>query len=436
MNQISQALKGLATKETRAVARDEAYPLDDLLSDIAVGHTVILANRLRNPDHSLDIRPAGIGRNLRVKVNANIGTAPDHQDMENEKAKLAAAVVAGADTVMDLSLGKEIIACRRMILAKSGIPVGTVPIYQAVWETLTQGRTLAGLTVDKLFAVIEEHARDGVDFITVHCGLTLEALERLRQQGRITDVVSRGGAMLMAWMIHNQKENPLLTHFERLLDLAGKYDLTLSLGDGLRPGCLADATDRAQIQELIVLGELAARAREARVQVIIEGPGHVPLDQVETNVRIQKMLCGGAPFYVLGPLVTDVAAGHDHIAAAIGGAAAGVAGADFLCCVSPAEHLRLPEAADVREGVVATRIAAHAADLARGHREAWERDLAMAQARKRLDWPAQIELALDSARAGALHDQDLSAEKEACTMCGSFCAMKLVRECLGAGGAA
>jgi len=425
VTQLEQAQKGVLTPEMKIVAEDEGLHPEDLLRDVAAGFTVIPANKLRPRN-----RQVGIGRNLKVKVNANIGTSSDQADIEVELAKLRAALDVGADTVMDLSTGGDIEACRRAVIADCPLPVGTVPIYQAAIETAARLGGIVMMTVDSIFEVIERQALDGVDFITVHSGLNLESLERLRKQGRLTDVVSRGGAFLITWMIYHQQENPLYEHYDRLLDLAGKYDLTLSLGDGLRPGCLADATDRAQIQELIVLGELAARAKAAGVQAMIEGPGHVPLDQIETNIRLQKSLCQGAPFYVLGPLVTDVAAGHDHIACAIGGALAGMYGADFLCYVTPAEHLRLPTPADVREGVIAAKIAAHAADLAKGNQRALERDAQMARARKNLDWERQIDLALDPVKASAYHRESPSAEEGVCTMCGKYCAIKLVREYL------
>jgi phosphomethylpyrimidine synthase len=409
-----------------AVSEAEGVHIDDLIADVAAGRTVIPANI-----HRANVNPLGVGRNLRVKVNANIGTSSDHADIRTELEKLRLAVEAGADTVMDLSTGGDLDECRRAVIKSSPLPVGTVPIYQAALEAATRDGGIVKLTADGLFDVIERQLLDGVDFITVHCGLNLEALARLKNQGRITDVVSRGGAFLTTWMLYHQKENPLFEQYDRLLDLARRHDATLSLGDGLRPGCLADATDRAQIQELIVLGELASRAKAAGVQVMIEGPGHVPLDQVETNIKLEKYLCQGAPFYVLGPLVTDLAAGHDHIACAIGGAAAGMHGADFLCCVTPAEHLRLPTPEDVYEGVIASKIAAHAADLARGRGRSLEVDARMAQARKDLDWKCQIALALDSKKAARYHDADASADDEVCTMCGKYCAIKLVRDYLG-----
>jgi len=306
--------------------------------------------------------------------------------------------------------------------------VGTVPIYQAAVQTAHEKGGIVHLTSDLLFRAVELQAKDGVDFMTVHCGVTLAALERLRVQGRTTDIVSRGGAFLATWMLYHQRENPFYEDFDRLLSVAREYDITLSLGDGLRPGSLADATDRAQIHELLTLGELTERAWDAGVQVMIEGPGHIPLNQVEANVVLQKQLCKGAPFYVLGPLVTDVAAGYDHIACAIGGAVAGMAGADFLCYVTPAEHLKLPSPEDVREGVIASRIAAHAADIARGHPGAIEWDHEMSRARKALDWKKQISMAIDPSRAEEYRARSKPSSDDVCTMCGEFCAIKIVRE--------
>jgi phosphomethylpyrimidine synthase len=306
--------------------------------------------------------------------------------------------------------------------------VGTVPIYQVAIETTRGGKSLVDMTADDIFKVIERQAEDGVDFITVHCGLTREAAGRIKTEGRIMDVVSRGGSFTVAWMIHNQKENPLYEYYERLLDIALSYDLTLSLGDGLRPGCIADATDRGQIQELITLGELAQQALEKGVQVMIEGPGHVPIDQIEANIKLQKSLCHGAPFYVLGPLVTDTAPGYDHITSAIGGAIAGMHGADYLCYVTPAEHLRLPTIEDVREGVIASKIAAHAADIAKGINGALERDMNMAKCRKKLDWEGQIKASLDPEHTRKIRDSRAPCDSDVCTMCGEFCAIKILNQ--------
>jgi phosphomethylpyrimidine synthase len=425
VTQLEAARQGRQTPEMQEVARREGLPVETIQEGLARGVVVLPANAVRKK-----ARPAGIGRGLTIKVNANIGTSSDHVDLEEEWTKLRICVDAGADTVMDLSTGGDLPHILRTMLSRSPLPIGTVPIYQAAVETIREKGALVHLTADKLFEVIEAQAREGVDFVTVHCGVTLSSLERLKRQGRVTDIVSRGGAFLATWMVYHGKENPLFEHYDRLLELARRYDLTLSLGDGLRPGCLADATDRAQVQELIHLGELRAAALAAGVQVMIEGPGHVPLNQVEANIQLQKRLCEDAPFYVLGPLVTDIAAGHDHIACAIGGALAGMAGADFLCYVTPSEHLKLPTPEDVREGIMAARIAAHAADLARGNARAWERDRAMAQARKELDWEKQISLCLDPEKARKFRNERPPQESEVCTMCGPFCAIKLVREFL------
>jgi phosphomethylpyrimidine synthase len=419
MTQIIEARKGNRTPEMDAVARAEGLSVDHILEGVANGTIVIT----RNAKHAT-ISPLGIGKGLRTKINANIGTSKDRMSIPDEIEKLKAAVSAGADAIMDLSTGGPIVEIRKEILKQSTVAVGTVPIYQAAVETVEQGKSVVQMDPDLLFRIIEEQAEEGVDFITVHCGVTIESVERLKRQGRIMDVVSRGGAFHLEWIICNDAENPLYAQYDRLLEIAKKYDMTLSLGDGMRPGCLADATDRAQIEELIILGELRDAALEAGIQVMIEGPGHVPINQVETNIRIQKELCKGAPFYVLGPLVTDVAPGYDHITSAIGGAIAGAAGADFLCYVTPSEHLRLPDIEDVREGVVASRIAAHAADIAKGVKGAMDWDKEMARRRKALDWNGQIELSMNPERARKLRQSSLPKETDVCTMCGEFCSMK------------
>jgi phosphomethylpyrimidine synthase len=423
MTQLAKARSGITTPEMETVAEREKVNILELRDKIAEGRVVIPSNIKHK-----GLVPCGVGEGLFIKVNANIGTSSDRISLKEELAKLKVAVEAGADTVMDLSTGGDINLCRRRILEASKVPVGTVPIYQAVVEMAEKRGGLIRLTVDDIFEVIEKHAADGVDFITVHCGLTRAALDQLKKQGRVTDIVSRGGSFLAAWMLHHDRENPLYEHYDRLLPIAKKYDVTLSLGDGLRPGCLADATDRAQVHELMTLGELTKLAWEQDVQVMIEGPGHVPLNQIKANVLLQKQLCHHAPFYVLGPLVTDVAAGHDHVACAIGGAVAGEAGADFLCYVTPTEHLCLPGVEDVREGVVVTKIAAHAADIARGHKLAIDRDRKMAEARKNLDWETQIDLAIDGKKARKLREENPPSEEDACTMCGKYCAIKQVRD--------
>jgi phosphomethylpyrimidine synthase len=425
MTQILEARKGNITPEMEAVARTEGVGLDHVIEGVANGTIVIT----RNAGHT-SITPLGIGKGLRTKINANIGTSKDRMSIEDEIEKLKVAVSAGTDAVMDLSTGGPIIEIRKEILKHSTVAIGTVPIYQAAVETVGEGRPIVQMDPEVLFRVIEDQAEEGVDFVTVHCGVTISSIERLKRQGRIMDVVSRGGAFHLEWIIYNEAENPLYTQYDRLVEICKKYDMTLSLGDGMRPGCLADATDRAQIEELITLGELRDIALEAGVQVMIEGPGHVPINQVETNMKIQKELCKGAPFYVLGPLVTDVAPGYDHITSAIGGAIAGAAGADFLCYVTPSEHLRLPDLEDVREGVIASRIAAHAADIAKGVKGAIDWDKEMARRRKALDWKGQIELSINPERARKLRESSMPKESDVCTMCGEFCSMKGVSQYL------
>ncbi|UCB44156.1 MAG: phosphomethylpyrimidine synthase ThiC [Dehalococcoidales bacterium] len=425
MTQLELARKGIILPQMRAVAEREGVEAEFIRQGIVNGTIVISHNTTRK-----DVVPYGIGQGLRTKVNANIGTSSDFGDVDTELAKLQAAVESGADTVMDLSTGGDISSIRREIIARSTVPVGTVPVYQAGIETIREHGAIVEMTVDDLFSAIEEHCRDGVDFITVHCGLTRSALDCLKQQKRVADVVSRGGAFMIGWMLHNDCENPLYEYYDRLLELARDFDVTLSLGDGMRPGCIADATDRAQMEELLIAGELVERAWQAGVQVMVEGPGHVPLNQIEANVKLEKSICKGAPFYVLGPLVTDVAAGYDHITAAIGGAVAAAAGADFLCYVTPAEHLSLPDPDDVREGVIASRIAAHAGDIAKGVKGAVQWDLEMSLARKRLDWEQQEKLSLQPELSRRVHHKH-DTTGEACSMCGNYCAMRLVEDYLG-----
>lgn len=424
MTRIELAKKGIITDEMKVVALAEGISPERLASDIAEGITVITRNKIH------DIAPLGIGKGLRTKINANIGTSKDKVSYDEEIKKLDVIVQYGADAVMDLSTGGDIKGLRNALIKRSPIAVGTVPIYEAVVRAVEEHGHIAKMRPDDLFDVIEDHAKEGVDFITVHCGVTLKAIERLRKDRRILDVVSRGGAFLLEWMIYNDKENPLYEQFDRLLEIAKRYDLTLSLGDGLRPGCLSDATDRSQLEELVTLGELRDRALSEGIQTIIEGPGHVPLNQVELNIKIQKEICKGAPFYVLGPLVTDIAMGYDHIAAAIGGAIAGAAGADFLCYVTPAEHIRLPNIDDVKEGVIASKIAAHAADIAKGVPGAIEKDKKMAKYRKNLDWEGQASLSLDPERVRNWRSQVPPTLSEVCSMCGEFCAIKTVERAL------
>jgi phosphomethylpyrimidine synthase len=423
MTQKIEAQKGIITKEMEIVARDEDVSTEWLREKIASGRIVIPANR-----NHRGVKPLGIGEGLRIKVNTNLGTSSDHIDLEEELRKLEVSIQAGTDAVMDLSTGGDIDAIRKEIIRHAPIPVGTVPIYEAAIEAAKKRNALAKMRVEDLFEVIERQAEEGVDFMTLHCGVTRNTVERLKRSHRLLGVVSRGGSFLVEWMIYNNQENPLYEHYDLILKIAREYDVTLSLGDGLRPGCLADATDRPQVAETIVLGELAERAWAEGVQVMIEGPGHVPLDQIEANVLLEKRLCKGAPFYVLGPLVTDISPGYDHITCAIGGAIAGKAGADFLCYVTPSEHLKLPTVEDVREGVIATRIAGHAADIARGNKKALERDIEMSKARKAFDWDRQIELSIDPEKARRYHEEGKSTGKDVCTMCGEFCAIKRVKD--------
>jgi phosphomethylpyrimidine synthase len=426
MTQVESARRGEVTDEIRAVADKESRAPGFIVEGLAGGTIVIPVNRLRRGRHAV-----GIGAGLSTKVNANIGSSSDEASLEGEIEKLRAALEAGADTVMDLSTGGDIPAIRRAVLDAASVPVGTVPIYEAAIRAVKAGKSMVEMTADEIFETIEDHLKSGVDFITVHCGVTRQAIDRLKECGRLTDVVSRGGSFTLEWMYFNEKENPLYEHYDRLLDMAHEYDATLSLGDGLRPGSLADATDLLQVSEMVVLGELVGRARRAGVQVMVEGPGHVPLHEVEANVILEKKMCSGAPFYVLGPLVTDISAGYDHIAGAIGGAVASAAGADFLCYVTPSEHLRLPTAEDVREGVVATRVAAHAGDIAKGIPGAYEWDLAMSEARKELDWDRMLKLALDPVKARRLRASSKPHDETLCTMCGEYCAMKKVKGVLG-----
>jgi phosphomethylpyrimidine synthase len=425
MTLIELAREGVIIDSIQEVARDEGLAPEKIAAGVASGSIVIT----KNTKHT-HIRPLGIGKDLRTKINANIGTSPDQFNIDHELQKLSVAIEAGADTVMDLSTGGDMVAVLRAILEHSTIPVGTVPIYEAVCNTVRGGKRLEDMSVDDLFETIERQATEGVDFVTVHCGVTRRAIGALKQQGRLTDIVSRGGAFLAVWMTHNDRENPLYEYYDRLLEIARAYELTLSLGDGLRPGCLADATDRPQLEELIVIGELVDRARDAGVQAMVEGPGHVPLNQVEANVLLEKRLCKGAPFYVLGPLVTDVTPGYDHISGAIGGALAAYAGADFLCYVTPSEHLRLPTIEDVREGVIASRIAAHAGDVARGLEGAREWDDRMSQARKALDWSTMFDLSIDPEKSKRYRSESIPTNGDVCTMCGEFCAMRRVEEAL------
>jgi len=422
VTQMHYARQGVTTEEMDYVARREGLEPEFVRSEVALGRAIIPANV-----HHTRLEPMGIGINLRCKINANIGNSAVTSDVERELDKLHVAVKFGSDTVMDLSTGGDITNIRQAIIDRSPVPIGTVPIYQAVQMV----KNPEELRVDDLFDVIEAQARQGVDYMTVHCGVLREFVPLVKD--RITGIVSRGGSLMAQWMLHHGRQNPLYTEFDRLLEICKRYDVSLSLGDGLRPGCLADASDAAQFAELGVLGELTLRAWEHDVQVMIEGPGHVPFDQIEMNVRKQIEVCHEAPFYVLGPLVTDIAPGYDHITSAIGATMAGYAGAAMLCYVTPKEHLGLPDLDDVRQGVIAYKIAAHAADVARHRPGARDRDDELSRARFRFDWNRQFALSLDPETARAMHDETLPDDyfKEApfCSMCGpKFCSMSITQK--------
>jgi phosphomethylpyrimidine synthase len=420
--QMSHARNGIVTPQMEQVLLAERISRADLLERVAAGRIVIPANH-NHPQ----LTAKGVGQGLSTKINVNLGVSEDCCNVELELDKVRRAIELKTDAIMDLSTFGDTRAFRRRTVEISPVMIGTVPVYDAVAR---YGKNVPDITVDDFFETVEMHARDGVDFITIHAGLNRIAVERIRQKPRLTHVVSRGGALLLHWMTANNRENPFYEHFDRLLEICRQHDVTISLGDGLRPGSLHDSTDAAQIQELIVLGELTLRAWQAEVQVMIEGPGHVPLNEIVTNMQIQKKLCHGAPFYVLGPIVTDVAPGYDHITSAIGGALAAAHGADFLCYVTPAEHLRLPDLDDMKEGIIAARIAAHAADIAKGIPGAQDWDNAMSHARKELDWPRMLELAMDPEKASAYRESSKPKDDQVCTMCGDLCAVKRSRQIL------
>jgi len=427
MTQLTAAREGRVTDEMARAAAADNIPAEDLRALIADGVAVLPFNR----GLEARVRAVAIGRGLRTKVNANVGTSRDRADLQLELCKARVAEEAGADAVMDLSTGGDLRAIRRAILAATSLPLGTVPVYEVAARAADDGRDFDDATADDMFDVVAGHAEDGVSFMTIHAGVTRDAVARLKAQGRELGIVSRGGALMAGWMARHGAENPFFEFYDRLLDVARAHDVTLSLGDGLRPGCLADANDRAQLTELLTLAELAARARRAGVQVMLEGPGHMPLDAVADHVRLQKAVSGGAPFYTLGPLVTDVAPGYDHITAAIGGAIAAAAGVDFLCYVTPAEHLGLPTLEDVRLGVIGALIAAHAGDVVKGVAGAAARDLEMARARRNFDWPRQAALAIDPAEAARRRAEDMPhVETDTCTMCANLCAVKLSAKAL------
>lgn len=420
MTQIEAARKNIITDLVRKVARYEKVTCRFLMDGLRKGTIVIPANTFRRFK-----KPCAIGKGLRIKINANIGTSPYYGTPREELKKLDICVRYNADTVMDLSTGDNQKSARRTILEKSPLPVGTVPLYEVAVLANKKKIAFDDVSADDIFKVIESQAGEGVDFFTVHAGVTRKVLKFLKQSGRIAGMVSRGGALTARWMKKNKRENPLFEEFDRLLSIVKRYDITLSLGDGLRPGSICDATDRPQIEELKILGELAKRAHTEGVQVIIEGPGHVPLNEIEANMALQKKLCNNAPFYVLGPLVTDVAAGYDHISSAIGAALAGYHGADFLCYVTPSEHLSIPTLEDVKEGIIAYRIAAHSADVAKGLKGAIEWDRTVSKYRKQRNWDKQIKNSIDPQRAAAIHKRFRTSVKDVCSMCGEYCPLKI-----------
>jgi phosphomethylpyrimidine synthase len=424
--QLQEARSGRVTKEMQAVASAENVDVKLLMAETAAGRVVLPANRLHL---ATNLRPAGIGRILTTKINANLGTSSMRSSIDAEIAKMKVALELGADAIMDLSTGGDLDETRRRLLAECPAPFGTVPIYQVIVD-----REVEDIDYDTILKVAERQAKQGVDFFTIHAGLLKEHLPLLKD--RVMGIVSRGGALLAKWMLHHNKQNPMYELFDDLCAIMAEYDVCFSLGDGLRPGCIADATDAAQIAELRTLGELTQRAQEKGCQVMVEGPGHVPFNQIQYNMEIQKEICHGAPFYVLGPLVTDIAPGYDHITSAIGGTAAGFYGASFLCYVTPREHLGLPDADDVREGVVASKIAAHAADIARGLPSAADRDRKLSVARGNLDWHTHLAESLDPATAESMHIDACRqagakefAEADYCSMCGkNWCSVRINKE--------
>ncbi|MBI5872918.1 MAG: phosphomethylpyrimidine synthase ThiC [Candidatus Omnitrophica bacterium] len=414
-------LSSLAT-----VAKKEGVPIAVLKQGISQGTCVITLNNKKTLK-----KPCAIGKGLSTKINVNLGTSTDRPDLSDELKKLEVSAKLGTDAVMDLSLGGNLKKIREAIIRNSPVPVGTVPIYEAAMRAQKRGGSFLAMEKKEIFDVLEEQAVSGVDFFTVHCGINQRSLNVFTKNRRILDVVSRGGALLINWMKKNKKENPLYEYFDEVLKLSKKYNITLSLGDGMRPGSILDATDEVQVAELIELGKLTQRARRAGVQVIIEGPGHVPLHHIKKNIELEKSICHGAPFYVLGPLVTDVGLGYDHITGAIGGALAAWYGADFLCYLTPSEHIRHPSVEDTREGLIASKIAAHAADIAKGLKGALDWDRRLSIARKKRDWKKQIKLSMDPQKAKAYRASSNPKIKDVCTMCGEFCSIKLIDDFFG-----
>ena len=414
--QMDAAKQGIVTEEMKKVAAKENIAVEELVKLIAKGQVIIPANK----NHKC-LDPNGIGDRLRTKINVNLGTSRDCVDLDMEMEKVNAAVKLGAEAIMDLSSFGDTQKFRRKLTAECPATIGTVPIYDAV---VYYHKALKDITTQEWLDIVKMHAEDGVDFMTIHCGINKATAKRFRDNKRLMNIVSRGGSIIYAWMEMTGNENPFYEHYDEILDICREYDVTMSLGDACRPGCLEDASDISQIEELITLGELTRRAWEKDVQVMIEGPGHMPINQIQANMEIQKTICKGAPFYVLGPLVTDIAPGYDHITAAIGGAMAATYGASFLCYVTPAEHLRLPDLDDVKEGIIASRIAAHAADIAKGVPGAVDWDHKMDVARKKLDWEKMFELSIDPDKARRYRESSKPEKEDTCSMCGNFCAVK------------
>ena len=421
--QMDAARQGIATEAMRQVAKDEGISLEVLMEEVAAGRIVIPANK----NHK-SIKPCGIGYKLSTKINVNLGTSRDCLDLDVEMQKVNSAIELGAQAIMDLSSYGDTQVFRRRLTSECPAVIGTVPIYDAV---VYYHKALKAIKPREWIDVFRMHAEDGVDFMTIHCGINKNTAERFKKCKRHTNLVSRGGSILFAWMMLTGNENPFFEYYDEILEICREYDVTLSLGDACRPGSIEDAGDISQIEELVTLGELTRRAWERDVQVMIEGPGHMPLDQIKANMEIQRTVCKGAPFYVLGPLVTDVAPGYDHITAAIGGAIAATYGASFLCYVTPAEHLRLPTVDDVREGIIASKIAAHAADLSKGIKSAWKWDYDMSEARRELDWERQFSLAIDGGvKARAYRAESSPEHEDTCTMCGKMCAVRNMNKIL------
>ncbi|MEW9124610.1 MAG: phosphomethylpyrimidine synthase ThiC [Thermotaleaceae bacterium] len=425
MTLLESARNGIITTEMKQVAMKERVSEEFIRQGVAKGEIVILGNK-----NHRNVSPIAVGTGLSTKVSASVGIHSTSGSITEEIDKIVTAVAAGTDAIMDLSICGEIDSMRKAALEATAKPIGTLPLYQAMADAKKKRGSSLKMTVDDLFEVIEKHAAEGIDFLALHCGTTMDIIERAKREGRIDPLVSFGGSHLVGWMVQNNAENPLFEDFDRLLEIARKYDVVLSFADGMRPGCLADSLDGAQVHELVILGELVTRARNAGVQVMVKGPGHVPIDQIETTVKLQKSLCKGAPYFVFGPLVTDSAVGYDHISAAIGGAISSYAGAEFLCYVTPAEHIGLPNKQQVHDGVIAARIAAHAGDLAKGMESAIKWDLEMSQARRNLDWEKQMELAIDSDTARRMWKERSNDFSSECSMCGKYCAMKIVSEFL------